>query len=169
MTTSTTGNTTVYPRSVDHIGISVDDIEQAVEFYSTVLGFTLVASPGKIENDDSYVGRYAAEFYPDFESFTIAHMSAGNGFGVALFEWADSERSEEFEYWRNGFFHLAVIDPNIERFVDRIIEAGGTQRSAIWNLYEDQHYRGCYCEDPFGNVIEVVTHPHEMTHSNQEP
>lgn len=169
MMTPSTGNTTVYPRAVDHIGISVDDIEQAVEFYSTVLGFTRVTSPGKIENDDSHVGRYAAEFYPDFESFTVSHLSAGNGFGIALFEWEEGEGPETFEYWRNGVFHLAVVDPHIEQLVDRIAEAGGTQRSAIWNLYKDQHYRGCYCEDPFGTVLEVVTHPHEMTHSNQEP
>jgi hypothetical protein len=39
--------------------------------------------------------------------------------------------------------------------------------SKIWHLFEGEPYKICYCEDPWGSVIELYSHSHEQTFSNQ--
>ena len=55
-----------------------------------------------------------------------------------------------------------------ERLAERIAEAGGEQTSEVWHLFPDQEYRLVYCEDPYGNLIEVYSHSYEQIYSNQD-
>ena len=43
----------VYPRNFSHIGISVPDLEKAVDFYTKVMGWYLIMAPTDIEEDDN--------------------------------------------------------------------------------------------------------------------
>ena len=45
-----------YPRTVNHVAISVPDIEKAVKWYNDVLGFVVIKGPIEIVVDDSLVG-----------------------------------------------------------------------------------------------------------------
>jgi len=59
-------------------------------------------------------------------------------------------------------FHICVTDPNIEQLADRIASSGGRQRSKVSRINSTTNeYRLCYCEDPFGNIIEIYTHNYE--------
>ncbi|MFT4788878.1 MAG: catechol 2,3-dioxygenase-like lactoylglutathione lyase family enzyme, partial [Paraglaciecola sp.] len=42
-----------YPRTFSHIGISVPDLDQAVKFYTEVLGWYLIMQPTEINEDNS--------------------------------------------------------------------------------------------------------------------
>ncbi|MFD1008198.1 MULTISPECIES: VOC family protein [Oceanisphaera] len=46
----------VYPRNFSHIGISVPDLDRAVEFYTQVMGWYLIMKPTEIQEDDSAIG-----------------------------------------------------------------------------------------------------------------
>ena len=46
----------VYPRNFSHIGISVPNLEQAVKFYTEVMGWYLIMKPTDITEDDSAIG-----------------------------------------------------------------------------------------------------------------
>ncbi|MFA9614707.1 MAG: VOC family protein, partial [Deltaproteobacteria bacterium] len=47
-----------YPRTFSHIGISVPDVEKAVEFYSKVMGWYLIMKPTVItEESDTPIGQ----------------------------------------------------------------------------------------------------------------
>jgi hypothetical protein len=39
----------------------------------------------------------------------------------------------------------------------------GKQRSKIWDIPPSKGYKIAFCEDPFGNVIEIYTHSYERT------
>jgi catechol 2,3-dioxygenase-like lactoylglutathione lyase family enzyme len=84
---------------------------------------------------------------------------------IELFQLLDpphDRREPSLEYWKSGFFHICVTDPNIEELATRIAASGGRQRSKIWRINpETEVYRLCYCEDPFGNIIEIYTHNYE--------
>jgi catechol 2,3-dioxygenase-like lactoylglutathione lyase family enzyme len=83
-----------------------------------------------------------------------------------MFEYIDPKaerRIDNFEYWKSGFFHICVTDPNIEELCKRISDSGGRQRSRIWDVIPDKGYKIAFCEDPFGNVIEIYTHSYELT------
>jgi lactoylglutathione lyase family protein len=102
-----------------------------------------------------------------FGSFKIAHLVTSDGVGVEFFEFRNSEpASPKFEYWKGGIFHFCVQDPDVEGLAERIVAAGGKQRMPVRHYYpDDKPYRMVYCEDPFGNIVEIYSHSYELTYS----
>ncbi|QSH39968.1 lactoylglutathione lyase family protein [Lentisphaerota bacterium ZTH] len=157
-----------YPASFSHIGLSVNDLDQAVEFYTKVFGWYVIMPPTEIKSDDSAIGTMCDDVFGDgWGKFKIAHLSTGDGIGVEIFEFKNQEKPKDnFEYWKNGVFHFCIKDPDIEGALQRVIANGGRQRMPIREYYPgEKPYRMVYCEDPFGNVFEIYTHSYELTYS----
>jgi len=160
------------PRGIGHVGLTVNDLDAAVEWYSRIMGFRLLAPAGAVEANVGHYGEMCADIFgPNFRKLRIAHMATANGAALELFEFVDPayERPENnFEYWKAGYSHLCVVDPNVEGLAERIESSGGRIRtSRVWELFEGQPYRLSYCEDPFGSIIEIYSHSHEQTFANQ--
>lgn len=156
----------VYPRTINHIAVSVTDLDKAVKWYKEVFGFTVVTGPVEFEADDSSLGIAARDIHgPNFRKMRMVWLSSGNQVGFEMFEYIDPKaerRIDNFEYWKSGFFHICITDPNIEELCKRISDSGGRQRSRIWDVDPDKGYKIAFCEDPFGNVIEIYTHSYEQ-------
>ncbi len=45
-----------YPRAFSHIGLSVPDVDKAVEFYMEVMGWYILMEPSEVLEDDSPIG-----------------------------------------------------------------------------------------------------------------
>jgi catechol 2,3-dioxygenase-like lactoylglutathione lyase family enzyme len=150
----------VYPRAVNHIGVGVADIER-----------TLLKGPFEVHGSDpgSDVQDVLGQ---DCNALLLAHMVSVNGIGIELFQLLDpphERRDPPLEYWKSGFFHICVTDPDIEGLAERIASSGGRQRSKIWrNDPTTDEYRLCYCEDPFGNIIEIYTHNYETLYGGMK-
>jgi catechol 2,3-dioxygenase-like lactoylglutathione lyase family enzyme len=73
-----------YPRTFSHIGISVPDVEKAVEFYTEVMGWYHIMEPTVItEESATPIGQMCIDvFGTGWGSFKIAHMSTGDKIGV---------------------------------------------------------------------------------------
>jgi hypothetical protein len=69
--------------------------------------------------------------------------------GIEIFEYLDpkAERriNDNYKYWKSGFFHICVTDPNIEELCRRISENGGKQRSKIWDIAPSKGYKLAFC------------------------
>ena len=158
-------------RALDHVGISVPDIDAAVAWYRDILGCYVLMEPVEGYADGSYFGQIVADIYgADFQGMKIAHLATADGVGIELFQFVANERQENnFAYWKDGIYHICILDPDIEGLVKRIDESGGRQRSKVWKLWPDKPYRICYCEDPWGTIIEVSSHPYVMAWSNFIP
>lgn len=156
-----------YPRGAAHVGVTVPEIESAIEWYESVLGFDLLMGPQEIEHGEEHIGRLCADVLGEFETVEIAHLSTGDGFAVEFFEFPETDENEG-DPTESGYFHLCVIDPEIEALASEIEESGGDHPSEVWKLFPDQEYRMTYCEDPWGNIVEIYTHRHERIYSNQE-
>jgi lactoylglutathione lyase family protein len=157
-----------YPRAFSHIGLSVPDIESAVQFYTEVMGWYVIMPPTTVEEDESAIGIMCTDvFGPGWKSFKIAHMSTGDRVGLEFFEFLNASRPKNnFEYWKTGIFHFCVQDPDVEGMAARIVAAGGKQRTPVRYYFPDEKpYRMVYCEDPFGNILEVYSHSYELTYS----
>jgi lactoylglutathione lyase family protein len=151
-----------------HIGISVPDLDRAVEFYTGVMGWYLIMPPTEIVEDDSAIGVMCKDVFGEgFGSFRIAHTSTGDGVGIELFQFPEAqEASGKFEYWKTGIFHFCVQDPDLEGLLERIVAAGGKQRMPVRHYFPgEKPYRMVYCEDPFGNIVEIYSHSYELTYS----
>ncbi|MFC4994141.1 lactoylglutathione lyase family protein [Rubritalea tangerina] len=157
-----------YPRTLSHIGLSVPNLERAVEFYREVMGWYVIMEPTEIQEDKSTaIGQMCSDVFGDgWGSFKIAHMSTGDRMGVELFEFRNNEKPEEFEYWRSGTFHFCVQDPDLEGLLEKILAHGGKQRMPVRHYYPgEKPYRMVYVEDPFGVVFEIYSHSYELTYS----
>ncbi len=157
-----------YPRSFSHIGLSVPSIKEAVEFYTEVLGWYVIMEPSEVVEDDSPIGQMCTDvFGKGWGTFKIVHLATSDKIGIELFEFPNNEAPENnFEYWKTGIFHFCVQDPDIEGLVEKIIAHGGKQRMPIREYYPNEKpYKMVYCEDPFGNLIEIYTHSYELTYS----
>src|SRR4051794_6910299 len=99
-----------YPRAFSHIGLSVTDIQRAVDFYTQVVGAYVIMPPTTIGEDDSQIGQLCTDIFgPGWGSFKIAHLSTVDGIGLELFEFPKAERRENnFEYWKAGIFHFCI-------------------------------------------------------------
>ncbi len=157
-----------YPRNFSHIGLSVPNLEQAISFYSEVMGWYIIMKPSDVVEDDSPIGVMCTDvFGAGWEKFRIAHMATGDRVGIELFEFPNNEQPENnFEFWKTGIFHYAIQDPDIEGMVEKIVAHGGKQRMPIREYYPgEKPYRMVYCEDPFGNLVELYSHSYELTYS----
>jgi len=152
-----------------HIGITVPDLERAVEFYSMAFDCYVIMGPTKVSQDDSAIGQMCDDvFGTGWGSFRIAHLSTGDGIGIELFEFPKTRPEERpFEYWRPGIFHICLQDQHLEERVKLIESLGGRQRMSQVRYYYpgEKPYRMIYCEDPFGNIIELYSHSYELTYS----
>lgn len=159
-----------YPRSFSHIGLSVPDLERAVEFYAEVMGWYVVMQPSKVEEEvNTAIGIMCQDvFGAGYEEFKIAHMVTSDGIGIELFEFKQNDKvTPPFNHIPTGLFHFCVQDPDIEGLVSKIVEKGGRQRMPIREYYPgEKPYKMCYVEDPFGIVFEVYSHSYEVTYSS---
>ena len=160
-----------YPRTINHIGLTVSNLDQAVDWYQTVLGYRLILGPLEIVPDDTHFGQLAKDILGDhLRQGRFAHLATGNQVGLELFEFEDPEagpRSSEMEYWKNGYFHICITDPNITELANKIVAHGGKQRTKIWEIFPGSERYLVYVEDPWGNVIEIYSHSYELTWSYQ--
>lgn len=158
-----------YPRTFSHIGITVPDLEKAVQFYTETMGFYTIMPPTVVtEENETAIGKMCIDvFGTGWKTFRIAHLSTGDKIGVELFEFKESEKLKaNFEPYRTGLFHFCVQDPDVEGLVQKIVDAGGKQRMPIREYYPNEKpYRMCYVEDPFGVVFEVYSHSYELHYS----
>ena len=76
----------------------------------------------------------------------------------------EERRKQDYQ----GYFHICLIADDIEELADKIANSGGKKRSEIWNTWKGKPYYLVYCEDPFGNIIELYSHSTETMYANKE-
>jgi catechol 2,3-dioxygenase-like lactoylglutathione lyase family enzyme len=163
---------TTAPPAVAHVGITVTDLDAAVRWYVEALGLEPIGAAAEVRAGAGHGGAVAADvFGRRLGRFRQAHLATANGVALELFEFLEpraERRRDNFDYWKTGISHLCLATPAIEAVVERIAASGGRRRtSRVWDIFPSEPYRTCYCEDPFGNVIELYSHSHERTYSNR--
>jgi catechol 2,3-dioxygenase-like lactoylglutathione lyase family enzyme len=156
----------VYPRIINHVAISVPDLEAAINWYTEVLGFTVVKQAAEFVADDSLKGRAVKDIHgPRLKKMKMAWLSSANQVGFEIIEYVEPNaelRQDNFEYWKSGIIHICITDPDIDGLCKRISDSGGKQRTEIWEIVPEKKYKIAFCEDPFGNIIEIFDHSYEQ-------
>ena len=155
-------------RVINHIAISVPDLEAAASWYEEVFGFRRIRT-------DTSTARSATPAAPIFRIYgeqlnevKIAYMSAGNGVGFELFQFVDppyKKPEDGFNFARGGLFHFAVTVADIDAAEKLIQEKGG---KIIGEGVEVYGAGALYASDPWGNVIECVTTSFEILLGNRD-
>lgn len=138
-----------------HVGVAVDDLDVAIDFYVSALGWTLWRGPVTVEagaQERDVLGR-------GVRRFRQAHVATGTGGPLLeLFEFIAPRRPLPGDRWSPGPFHLCVVDPRAGARAAAIERAGGSRLSALWPHRPGGDTALCYCAAPDGHLIEVATH-----------
>ena len=125
-----------YPKSFSHIGLTVPNINEAVKFYSEVMGWYIIMEPSKVKKEKkTAIGKMCIDvFGDDWTEFEIAHLATSDGIGIELFSFPNGiKEAPEFNPFNTGLFHFCVQDPNIEELIDKILSYGGKQKCQLDN------------------------------------
>jgi catechol 2,3-dioxygenase-like lactoylglutathione lyase family enzyme len=146
---------------LNHVGLTVGDLDLAIAWYVEHLGLTLLAGPIHADLNTAGGDRRADVFGPRWRGMKLAHMQTGNGAGVELFEFIEpavETPAELFAYWLVGTHHIALTVEDVGRVAGAVTAHGGKQRSAVHTL--PGGCQVCYCQDPWGNIVELASRPY---------
>jgi catechol 2,3-dioxygenase-like lactoylglutathione lyase family enzyme len=141
---------------INHIGLTVGDIEAAVAFYTSIFDLEVLMSPSIHTLESSASERRRDVFGERWGGMKLAHLATPSGIGIELFEFiapATVPSEERFTYWRIGVSHICFTVADIDDTITRLVKAGGRQRSQIHSVAPGTQV--CYCEDPWGAIVEV--------------
>lgn len=158
--------------AVAHVGVTVPGLDRAVAWYEATFGFEPIGPSLAIRADDGHGGVVATDLFgARFGALRQAHLATANGVAIELFQFLDPPTEalmDGLDFWRAGISHLCLVTPEPAALARRIADTGGRQlTSRAWPIFPGEPYLTCFCEDPFGNVIELYSHSHERTYANR--
>lgn len=156
---------------MDHVGMNVPNMEQALEFFTEIMGFQKVTELGNLSLDDAWKKRYRIRL--DAEVEKVIMLRAGNGTSLELFQYKSPRRNMERPLGDDvGWFHLGFYTDDIYASVaylkskgitvlnDPIIVAeGGPNTGETW----------VYFVTPWGLQIELVNYPNGKAYEKENP
>jgi lactoylglutathione lyase/glyoxylase I family protein len=142
---------------LDHIGIVVPSLDEAVTWYMSALGFTVAWRQEPHEIPGSALGLPTGEII----RLSTAMLSAGSS-GIELHEYlSPSTNASARELQDSGIGHLAIAVTDIHAAVARLASMG-VQFAAEPQQIENGPLAGrkwLYGKDPFGVTLELCQHP----------
>ncbi|WP_225858296.1 VOC family protein [Rhodococcus wratislaviensis] len=156
---------------MNHVGVTVSDLEKAIDWYVNVFGLELMDGP--IDASLATVGasRRQEVFGPNWTGMRLAHLMTANGTGLELFEFVGppvESLEDNFTYWRVGPHHIALTVADFDAALQRLLDAGGTQRTGVHDVFGGAYV--CYCSDPWGNTVELVSKSYrELSNATMQP
>ena len=149
-----------------HVAITVPDLAAAVAWYAEALG--LRPLPERVESSVHERPRLRPvldEVYDAAcEEFRVAFLVDGDSVAVELFEFDGGKGWKlpgSWQYARAGLSHLGFLVVDVDAAAGRIVAAGGRRRTRSMSAGGDGEWRFCFCEDPYGTVIELQSHSQE--------
>ena len=152
-------------RGVDHIGITVPDIEQATAFFVEVLGCELLYErepPG----DDAPRDRLGVPAGSRIRA--VRFLRCANGASIELFEFYSPDQREEFPRPSDvGIQHLALYVDDLDAAVEYLKRHEVNLMSGPNPLPGPEAGEGnrfIYARTPWGLTVELITYPVPMAY-----
>jgi catechol 2,3-dioxygenase-like lactoylglutathione lyase family enzyme len=112
-------------RGVNHIGMTVPDMEEAVSFFSDVLGFEKVMSFGPFRDDKGTFMQDVLNVNPRAVIEQITMMRCGFGSNVELFKYSAPDQKTVYPKSSDiGGYHVAIYVDDINKAADYLKSKG---------------------------------------------
>jgi len=141
---------------IDHVGITVSNVDRALGFYSDLLGLRVIA-------DSTVTGSEVAELLGlDSVQLRIADLDSGDGRIVELIEYLQPKgRRIAYESYDPATAHVAFTVDDLAAVRARLMKAGATivSRRPITISEPGGAFDGAIClyvRDPDGAILELV-------------
>ena len=153
------------PRGINHIGLTVDDLDAAAAFLAKGLGakwcydgLTREDAPRQGPEVERQLGLSAGS-----RIVRQRLMRIGNGPNIEIFEIESTDPAHPLELEDRGWNHISVYCDDIEGALQRLVAAGAEALSGIHenSPHEDTEGNGSvYVRPPWGGLIELQSIPH---------
>ncbi|HIF9186074.1 TPA: VOC family protein [Photobacterium damselae] len=145
----------------DHLGLTVPNLEEAIEFFSQYFGFELAYQFGPFSSNDNWMADQL-NVHPRAEINKIAMMNA-KGINLELFEYSDSvERRKTVPNNADiGGHHLAFYVEDMEAAVTYLKQAGieVLGKPTLMTEGPTAGESWVYFMAPWGMQMELVSYP----------
>jgi catechol 2,3-dioxygenase-like lactoylglutathione lyase family enzyme len=151
-------------RGLQHIGITVPDLRQAVDFFVDVLGCERFFSLGAFKFDDDWMATHL-NVHPRAEIRDFEMVRCGNGTNLEIFEYASPDQNRRLP--RNsdvGGHHLAFYVDDMDEAV-AYLKSRGVRVLGEPSTFHDGPGTGLtwvYFLAPWGLQLEMVSFPAGM-------
>jgi catechol 2,3-dioxygenase-like lactoylglutathione lyase family enzyme len=154
-------------RGIEHVGITVPDIEEATAFLVAALGAEVLydmRGPSADTVDEEADRRSQAQLgtRPGTRWIASRMLRVGDGPSIELFEYADEGQRAPAGASDLGIQHFAVYVDDIDAARERIVEAGGTAYlgpSLLPGAEAGEGNKWLYTVAPWGSIVELVSRP----------
>lgn len=155
---------------IDHVGINVPNMQQALDFFNDVLGFTAVTTLGPIPLDDTW--KKTNNMNQATGPVTIKMINAGTGASIELFEYQQNGGNDQHPGADDiGSSHIGFYTDSIEDSVQYLKSKGiaflgepfltpsGDTAGESW----------VYFLTPWGSKMELVSYPNGKAYEKNKP
>jgi catechol 2,3-dioxygenase-like lactoylglutathione lyase family enzyme len=158
-------------RAIEHIGITVPDLEQATRFFTDAFGaekiYDMLDEPLSGPEVESGLG------IPEGTAIeAIRMMRLGEGPNLELFVYSGTTQRAPVVPSDYGLQHFCLYVDDIDKAAVRLEEAGGTLLSQPNDLPGGDAGPGnryLYARTPWGSTIELVTYPSGQVYEADTP
>ena len=154
-------------RGLDHIGVTVPDIEQAVGFFQDVLGCKEAFRFGPFMDDKGTFMQDLVNVNPRAVIKQIVMVRCGQGSNIELFQYSSpDQKTEEPRNSDYGGHHLAFYVKDIKAAVDKAKANGLTTFMGPFPIKEGPAAGQSitYVLAPWGMQLELISYPKGMAY-----
>jgi len=160
-------------RGIDHIGITVPDIEQATLFLERAFDARVLyhsVTPDS-ENIDHDAQEHTLRLFPGTRIRAIRMLAMPHGPGIELFEMHGPEQGHPARASDFGLQHFAVYVDDFSTAIASFTAAGGEMFTEPKPLtFPDERGEGnafCYGQTPWGSIVELISWPSPMPYEKK--
>jgi catechol 2,3-dioxygenase-like lactoylglutathione lyase family enzyme len=161
-------------RGIDHVGITVPNLDDASRFLEEALGAKPIYDD--VKRGQPPMTGATVERQLDLAAGTsvvaMRMMRMANGPGIELFEMQSSHQQTPARPSDLGLQHFAVYVDDIDAALKRFVAAGGEFVAAPAPTVGVEAGRGnayCYAKTPWGTIIELITYPSPAAYEKETP
>lgn len=151
-------------RGIDHVGITVPDLERATRFFTEAFGATTIYDT-HLRTDPPQTGKQAEDMLgltPGACVVAIRLLRLGNGASVELFEARKEDPAHPIGVGDIGLHHIALYCDDLDSILERAAAAGATPLAGPNDLHGPEAGAGNrmnYILAPWGMLIELISYP----------
>ena len=149
-------------RGMDHIGLTVPNVDEATRFFCDVLGCEEFYRLGTFEDDETDFMKDHLNVHPRAKITNMRMLRCGHGANIELFEYqAPDKRTELPRNSDDGGHHMAFYVNDMSAAVEHL-KAHGVTICGGPTLNQDNAEGGeywCYFLAPWGAQFELVSYP----------
>jgi catechol 2,3-dioxygenase-like lactoylglutathione lyase family enzyme len=144
-------------QTIYHTGFIVENLDNALDFYTRVLGFNIEREPAV--SDTPWIAEVVG--YPNVK-MRQAYVGVGDGHSIELIEYMNPRgevRSDQHDRNRPGSAHAAMVVDSVPEWRERLAAEGIEMFGPTYERdleYPWARY-AIYFQDPDGNWLEMVS------------